>query len=369
MYIYDKKPSGLCLISSFILPPSHVVRSVIIYFQFSPLYSPSLYATPQHLSPSKITSLLWLVIQPTNPPMTDSSYSEYQLQQVANTLSEKYFGKSYSYSDDVDFTIFTTLRYDPLTYTGTTNLIDAINSIPLDASFFYLLQKHVDKLRRAGEFFKFPVSNLTLEILLHHLTNALSDSDRLIAHRIKISIDKTGLYSIDHAPLPQSHTLSTEVPDYSSFQKTSSTSLVPGYLEDWTGWSLYLDTEKSQPTPFTSFKTSKRDVYNDARARFNIVPGDHREVLLQDNNDNVLEGSITSVAFWRQLKDPLSGELSFKWVTPNLASGCMDGVIRKWLLDQGSIVEGVLPVKELQDGEYVLLMNGLMGIKVAKLIL
>lgn len=291
------------------------------------------------------------------------------LESVADEISQSYLTKPFS--EDSSFSIFTTLRYDPFTYTGELDLFDALNATPLHHSFFFLLSYHVDKLRRAGEYFEFPTGNLTTSVLLEHLTNALETADRLLAHRVKIIVSQDGVYGIEHAPLPESNTLTTDVPDYHQFQKapTDHTSTLPGYLQTWTGWILYLDHEQSQPSTFTSFKTTKRDVYNMARSRLNIVPGDRREVLLQDNNNNVLEGSITSVAFWRQQKDPLSGDVSFRWVTPNLASGCMDGVIRKWLIDKNHIIEGVVSVKDLQDGEYVLLMNGLMGIKVAKLIL
>ncbi|KAG0689449.1 hypothetical protein C6P40_004985 [Pichia californica] len=312
--------------------------------------------------------------------MTNQDLSSENINSIADKIHKTYFEKSYSIpnnnnnnnnNDDDSFTIFTTLRYDPSTYNGPLNLIDAINSIPLDASFFYLLQEHIDKIQRAGEYFEFPTKNLTISNLLNHLTNSLLLSNKLNSYRIKISISKSGLYSIDHSVLPKSHILTINVPQYDEFQKIplNSISSIPAYLQDWEGWNLYLDKVQSQPTPFTSFKTSIRDTYNNARLRFNIIPGDNREVLLQDNNNNVLEGSISSVAFWRQLKDPFNKQLSFKWVTPNLASGCMDGVIRKHLLKSGLIVEGIIPVKELQDGEYVLLMNGLMGVKVAKLIL
>lgn len=302
---------------------------------------------------------------------TERTYTAEELEAVADDISQKYLQKPFTFSDNAGFSIFTTLRYDPLTYTGKGNLFDALNATPLDESFFFLLSYHVDKLRRSGDFFGFPTGNLTTEILLNHLTNALVSADRLIAHRIKVTVSKDGLYGIEHAPLPESNTLTTDIPDYHQFQKasTDASSNIPGYLQAWTGWTLYLDHEKVQPSMFTSFKTTRREVYNQARNNLNIVPGDRREVLLQDNNNNVLEGSITSVAFWRQQKDPFTGEVSFKWVTPNLASGCMDGVIRRWLLDKNHITEGVVAVKDLKDGEYVLLMNGLMGIKVAKLVL
>jgi branched-subunit amino acid aminotransferase/4-amino-4-deoxychorismate lyase len=304
-----------------------------------------------------------------------------ELNAVADELVPDLISKYTFTESETPFQIFTTIRYDPNTYINTKPIIDAINEMPLDASFFYLLKQHVEKLRRSGRFFGFPTDNLTLTKLLHHLTIALQSTDRLIAHRVKVSVSKTGEYSIEFAALPKSHTLNTKVPKYEEFQSNNNNNNnninnnalefnnIPKYLCDWKDWNLYLDTEQTLPTPFTSFKTSNRKAYNDSRNRFNIIPGDHREVLLHDMNGNVLEGSITSVAFWRQIKDPLTNEITFKWITPQLGIGCMDGVVRKHLINNGEIFQGVIPVKELQDGEYVLLMNALMGIKPAKLIL
>lgn len=272
------------------------------------------------------------------------------------------------YDTSIPFQIFTTLRYDPKLYAGSIPVIDAINSPVLDESFFYLLKQHIDKMIRAGTYFKFPIDNLSINSILYHLTIALQSTDRLIAHRIKILISKNGEYGIDFHKLPDSHTLSTVIPSYESFQLNDGAS-IPEYLKKWTGWSLYLDTEPTTPSPFTSFKTTIRDQYNAARERFNIVPGDQREVLLFDSNGVVLEGTITSVAFWRKFKDPMTNETFFTWFTPKLSTGCMDGVIREHLLDTGEILQGVIRKDELQDGEVVLLMNGLMGIKPAKLVL
>lgn len=272
------------------------------------------------------------------------------------------------YDTSIPFQIFTTLRYDPKLYTGSIPVIDAINSSVLDESFFYLLKQHIEKLSRAGNYFKFPIDNLSIDSILYHLTIALQSTDRLIAHRVKIIISKNGEYGIDFHKLPNSHTLSTTIPSYELFQSNHLSS-IPEYLKEWNEWTLYLDTEPTNPSPFTSFKTTIRDMYNIARERFKIVPGDKREVLLFDTNGIILEGTITSVAFWRKSNDPLTNDTFFTWVTPKLSCGCMDGVIRKKLLDDGEILQDVIRKDELKDGEIVLLMNSLMGIKPAKLVL
>lgn len=281
-------------------------------------------------------------------------------------LAKDIFQK-YSTPTDVDFKIFTTLRYDPSTYSDDIPVVDAVNYIPLHHSFFYLLSEHIDKLKRAGEYFNFPIKNLNMDSLLFHLTLALRDADKLVSHRVKITVSKDGEYGIEFASLPKSNILLVNIPTYESFQSKSSNNM-PAYLKQWVGWTIYLDTAGTMPTPFTSFKTTNRKAYDEARARFDIVPGDKREVLLYDLNEIIMEGSITSVAFWRKVKNPNTGDSTFQWVTPALSVGCMDGVLRKYLLDNNKIVEGKLKVNDLRDGEIVLIFNGLMGIHPAILV-
>lgn len=288
------------------------------------------------------------------------------IEKKCDELAESIF-QQYSIPNDVDFKIFTTLRYDPSTYSDDIPVVDAVNYIPLHHSFFYLLSEHIEKLKRAGEYFNFPTKNLNMDTLLFHLTLALRDADKLVSHRVKITVSKDGEYGIEFAPLPKSHFLSLTIPTYESFQKKSTNSM-PAYLKQWVGWTIYLDTVGTMPTPFTSFKTTIRKAYDDARKRFDIVPGDKREVLLYDSNETIMEGSITSVAFWRKVKEPNPEESIFQWITPALSVGCMDGVLRKHLLDNNKIIEGKLKVNDLRDGEIVLIFNGLMGIQPAILV-
>lgn len=270
------------------------------------------------------------------------------LQEIASDLST-IIAKEYTL--DELFSIFTTIRYDSRI------------SPPI-----YLLDKHIEKLKRACDFFDFECESLCYEDIEQHIYNALSKSESYpkSAFRIKLIISKNGISNIEFAELPDSHKLTTNIPDYIKIQQLDL------YNANWKendGWLLYFDTEKTLPTQFTSFKTTNRETYNNARKRFNIVPGDHREVLLHDMNDNILEGSITSVAFWRKHRDPITNVESFKWVTPHLGLGCMDGVMRKFYLDNNMIVQDTISAKNLIDGEFVLIMNALMGVKLSKLIL
>lgn len=126
--------------------------------------------------------------------------------------------------------------------------------------------------------------------------------------------------------------------------------------------SVYLDTEPTSPSVFTSTKTTRREVYNLARARAGIPavgvePGTPNDVALYRSDGQVMETSIRNIAFWR-------GD---RWVTPSLRVGCLPGVARRLLLEEGKIGEGEISITDLKVGETVLLFNAVEGARLGKI--
>jgi 4-amino-4-deoxychorismate lyase len=66
-----------------------------------------------------------------------------------------------------------------------------------------------------------------------------------------------------------------------------------------------------------------------------------------------LEGSLTSVYFWRQ----------GQWTTPpvDVGLGGQRGTTRRWALEKGLAVEGVVTYQSLVDGEECWISNGVRG--------
>lgn len=118
-------------------------------------------------------------------------------------------------------------------------------------------------------------------------------------------------------------------------------------------YDVYVDRTPVFPSPYTSFKTTSRKVYNEARKR--ALPGKspREEVLLINCHDELMEGSITSVAV--ELVDGT-------FMTPNLRSGCLCGVTRRFLLAKNHIGEGVILAEQLRLGHEILMFNGIMGV-------
>jgi 4-amino-4-deoxychorismate lyase len=104
-------------------------------------------------------------------------------------------------------------------------------------------------------------------------------------------------------------------------------------------------------------KTSRREAYDLARAQF--AQNDADEVLMLNEKSEVCEGTITTV--FVQGKD---GSL----VTPHLASGLLQGVLRQELLDIGKAREARLTINDLAGAQALFMGNSLRGLIRARLI-
>jgi 4-amino-4-deoxychorismate lyase len=122
-------------------------------------------------------------------------------------------------------------------------------------------------------------------------------------------------------------------------------------------WDVYIDTHLTPASGFTSFKTTNRDMYSNARERVGIQNmAEKKEVLIVGEGEEIMEGSLTTVFFWRE----------GKWVTPPVASGGQIGTTRRWALERGLVVEGVVKKGELLDGEECWISNGVRGFQWGK---
>lgn len=132
--------------------------------------------------------------------------------------------------------------------------------------------------------------------------------------------------------------------------------------------SICIDT---QPTSGTvSMKTTNRQAYDDARARVgipplgaprprDITPNHPDDVILFNRSGAIMESSICNVAFYRH----------GRWLTPSLTVGCISGVFRRWLLDNGRIHEAdefSISLDTIENNELVLVFNGVSGCRLGR---
>lgn len=222
------------------------------------------------------------------------------------------------------FSLFSSLRYDPLLLAST-------------PSPFYLLPYHHDRLLRAANHFHWPPTQLTPVSLSAACLSAAASSPTPLKLRVLLSPDGALSVSATPAlPTPLHHLQPPSLPEPGAHTPT---------------WRVRLDTQPTEPSAHTTHKTTSRQHYDAARARTGLV-GLEEEVVLWNGRGECMEGSITSVYFWRD----------GAWVTPELECGGNNGTTRRWLLERGVVREGVVAVGTVVAGETVLLSNGVRGV-------
>jgi len=106
--------------------------------------------------------------------------------------------------------------------------------------------------------------------------------------------------------------------------------------------------------PFLYFKTTRREVYERARAS----RPDCDDVLLWNKRGEVTESTVANLVV------RIDGE----FVTPPVSCGLLAGTLRAELLERGEIVEQVITVEDLPRAEALYLINSVQGWREAVLI-
>ncbi|TFK95037.1 hypothetical protein K466DRAFT_579538 [Polyporus arcularius HHB13444] len=233
---------------------------------------------------------------------------------------------------------------------------------------YLLLAYHCDRLVEAATIHQWPIpANLTLsglEDLCNYASRTGVEGSQARMNdssRIRILLSHTGALSVTASPtaplpLPDPMVASLWLPSYSDPD--------PPYF-GLQPLVVHVDTVPTPSDVFTRTKTTRRDHYTAARARFNIPPPPTTsllEVLLHNEDEDVTETSIRNIAFVRG-SPPC-------WVTPSASTGCLPGVVRRWLLEQGRVREageGELKRSDIVDGEYVLTFNGVEGCRMGRI--
>ena len=130
-------------------------------------------------------------------------------------------------------------------------------------------------------------------------------------------------------------------------------SLPSGLNQSARQWLVYLDLRKVEYSLLTRHKTTERPMYDCARTLLEN-PSQAEEVLLQNTRGEIMEGSISTPYFWRDQR----------WTTPAETCGGNLGTTRRWALDKGIAVEGIIKMGEIDIGETLILSNGVHGFSV-----
>lgn len=117
-------------------------------------------------------------------------------------------------------------------------------------------------------------------------------------------------------------------------------------------WRLAIaQTRLDSADPLLRHKTTRRELYEAARAEFSLEIAD--EVLLLNERGEVCEGTITTV--FVDLGDGLL-------TTPPLSSGLLAGVLREELLAEGRARETAITPEQIAPAQTIYVGNSLRGL-------
>lgn len=179
----------------------------------------------------------------------------------------------------------------------------------------FLLEEHLTRVAESAEYFGY---RLDVEGLRAEIEAAVREADGL-GGVLRLTVDAGGSVGLERRPLP-----------------------APGPCR-----VALAPTPVDSRDPFLYHKTTRRDVYERARAE---VPGVD-DVLLVNVRGDVTESTIANLVV------ELDGEL----LTPPLESGLLPGTLRAALLRAGRIRERAVHVRELSRCTRMWLINSVRG--------
>ncbi|KAB5554530.1 aminotransferase [Coniochaeta sp. 2T2.1] len=260
-----------------------------------------------------------------------------------------------------DFTLFTSLRYDPSLREACAKL-DYAGWNSDNESSVYMLNLHRDRVLRAARHWQW---DKAIEVLEGHAgLERLSEAvlkfvgpRQKIPQRVKVTVTKEGVISCEASAVPATRLMNLfprQLP-----QPGADSDEASGLPSKGVVYEVFIDDARTHRSEYTHFKTSQRDHYDGARQRAGIKLGEAKEVLLVEADGGVMEGSTTTPYFFRK----------GRWVTPPVpprfsrqdGSGGNDGTTRRWALERGIAVEEAVQASSIQDGEECWMSNGVRG--------
>jgi len=250
-----------------------------------------------------------------------------------------------------DFHIFTTFRVDDAL------LSDAAHTSLCSGhkSSVYLLPFHFDRLETAATTisgFHYPEAMMNLGSFEQRIQDAIglsdgeesmknsdshADAEQADVRRGKVSWWPSGRLDVTLIPVPR-----------------TPSSLLPTSFDAFpvpTTWSAVLDDRPTEPDLYTEIKTSRRIAYDRARKSAGLDLTSTTEVLLYNLDGEIIDGSITTVYFYRDNK----------WVTPQCRG--LEGTTRRFALETGlcSLTDSAVRSDSLRHGETIWLSNAFRG--------
>ncbi|KAF7870536.1 hypothetical protein EAF04_004280 [Stromatinia cepivora] len=246
-----------------------------------------------------------------------------------------------------------------------------------------MLPYHRDRLLHAATHFSWPSAIDAIsgpdgfQNLLSVLSNS-TDTSSPTPLRVRIVLDHKGNLTVESNPVPAvalSNLFPTRLPPPSTTSSHVSISPLTGgaltlgptdflpsdplkTLNSSPPYTIIPDPSLTTPSPYTTFKTTSRTMYDTARSRAQIHTfTEPKEVLLVSPNGEIMEGSLTTPFFYRD----------GKWVTPSEGCGGQIGTTRRWALEKGISTQTTIPIASLTENEECWISNGVRGFTFGKI--
>ncbi|MEX0833365.1 MAG: aminodeoxychorismate synthase component I [Actinomycetota bacterium] len=188
---------------------------------------------------------------------------------------------------------------------------ELIETIRYSGGEFPLMARHLARMASSAAYFGFRFEKDEVAAALESSVADLDDA------RVRLALARDGELTVTTAPLPAAN---------------------PPPVR------LAVDYEPvDSKDPFLFHKTTRRDLYEERAKRH---PGAD-DVLLVNERREITESTIANVAV----------ELDGKWFTPPADSGCLPGVYRQELIEEGRIEERILSVSNVLEADGLALMS------------
>ncbi len=176
---------------------------------------------------------------------------------------------------------------------------------------FFLLEEHLERLRDSATYFGIRIDDDALRQTLDECVGELGEG----VFKIRLLVRRDGVVRVESEPAKAPHHVRAR--------------LAPEAID--------------AQNPFLYHKTTHRAVYERAAA----MNSDCDDTILWNAEGEVTESTIANLAAL------INGE----WVTPPIRCGLLPGTMRRRLLEQGKIVEGVITKEALAQAEEIALFN------------
>lgn len=132
----------------------------------------------------------------------------------------------------------------------------------------------------------------------------------------------------------------------------ASTRPIPYLPEDYEkGFRIKISTLKRNPYSHITYIKSLNYIDNVLEKEQAEKEG-YDEVLFLNVHDELAEGSISNIFFVKE------NEI----YTPEVRCGILEGIVRKWVLDNHNVHQGKFMLSDIADADEVFLTNSIMGI-------